>query len=146
MESERRERHIKELRKNVPSLDDSFAKPQNAGRKPGYHKRQRNQAPPSMVVDRLRTFSNESIADQNQPGSPSHISSQSRSQVIAESSSQVSAESMSHVAAGSPSQVASESDSQIVSFIDPRTQNEKEFELHMRATLSKGVKGSVENQ
>ena len=127
---ERRERHLKEFRNYVPSLDDSFSKPQNVGRKPGYHRRQRIQGPPSMVLDRLQTFCQESI-DQGQTESVTLVSSQSTSHFNVENPS--------HVTVEIPSFTAAENETEI-SFIVPRTVNEKEMELHLRATLSKSIK------
>ena len=45
--------HLNKFREYRPSLDDSFHKPENVGRKPGHHRRQRNPLPPKLIVDRI---------------------------------------------------------------------------------------------
>ena len=44
--------HISKFRQYSPTVDDTFAKPFNSGRKPGYQRRQRNVSGPDIIVDR----------------------------------------------------------------------------------------------
>ena len=55
---ERRRDHIEKLRMYVPTISDTFSKPDNAGRKPGYQQRSRHTTEPDVVVDRCETVTN----------------------------------------------------------------------------------------
>ena len=50
---ERRERHINDFRAAAPTPEQTFVKPVNAGRKPGYQLRMRQQSEPSVIFDRI---------------------------------------------------------------------------------------------
>ena len=51
-DAERKERHILNFRSALPSIESSFVKPLNAGRKPGNLPRTRLLEPPTHVVER----------------------------------------------------------------------------------------------
>ena len=49
---QRKKDHISKFHQYSPTVDDTFAKPSNSGRKPGYQRRQRNVSEPDIIVDR----------------------------------------------------------------------------------------------
>ena len=49
---QRKKDHISKFHQYSPTVDDTFAKPSNSGRKPGYQRRQRNVSEPNIIVDR----------------------------------------------------------------------------------------------
>ena len=110
----RRQDHVKRFRSFVPSLEDTFPKPLDVGRKPGFIPRARSKVKPSLVFDRHAsspatapvTTSTTAISDTTQ-------SSQSTSQSTPVSS------------IGPP-----------LSFRDPRSRKERPFELHRKHLAS----------
>ena len=49
---QRKKDHISKFHQYSLTVDDTFAKPSNSGRKPGYQRRQRNVSEPDIIVDR----------------------------------------------------------------------------------------------
>eukprot|EP00794_Sanderia_malayensis_P002387 gene2387-2747_t len=117
--TKRKEDHIKAFRDYRIGPSDSFHKPRNAGRKPGYNTRRRNHDEPDIVIDRNaeKESPHESLTI--------HLSKSPTSQQWR----QKQADNMQK----------SDSSPGNLRFADPRVDQPKEFELNLRSTLPQSV-------
>ena len=134
---------MKKFREFRPTIDSTFDKPANAGRKPGYRHRQRHVAPPVLVEDRLESINQQTLEEQiiNQGSSSSQAESTVRqSTTVADQVPFLSENPLEDTTTTPPSsQTGVQTSCQSISFHDPRIQDEKEFELHVRNMLDKKI-------
>ena len=131
-----------------PSVESTFNKPVNSGKKANNRVRCRNDAPASIVVDRQFTtpattpsFVNSSTVTlaSSQPVAP--VASFSNSQPVASTLSAATSTASTEPTASNPvSAFSSSTDDLEISFDDPRAPAEPMFELHFRTDLSSLVK------
>ena len=64
---DRRSAHLEKFRKFIPSLDQTFRKPLNAGQNPDFYPRIRKQVLPTLVIDRLGDISSQAPTSSTAP-------------------------------------------------------------------------------
>ena len=145
---ERREQYIKRFRAFVPSLDQSFQKPANAGQKPGYRKRIRTDSPILRTVDRnpvTLTSTPKGATTLTVVDSPVNIQSANHTQLSKTSASAAPpTQTSSHPSCtlSVTSTMATSSSRMVTSTAnipDPRSPKRKQYTLHFRDALPKTV-------
>ena len=123
---ERMNNHLKNFRIFSPTLEQTFSKPSNAGRKPGFKQSKRTQVLPTLVVDHHENAGSTSADSQN--ANDNQSTSNDRHENVGSTSAD--------------SQNANDNQStsnEALSFPDTLTKDVKEFELHLRSNLPKSV-------
>lgn len=119
---ERRVNHVSSLQMFEPTLNSSFSKPKNCGRKPGQQVRDRKRITPDVISDRLQTTTSEKVSrsddivtlepSQNLPRAENTVSMQN------EPTSEKKVE---------------------IRFLDPRKDPPQIFEIHFRKNLPRMI-------
>ncbi len=138
---ERRQRYAKNFRLAQPTIESTFVKPANPGRKPGYKKRVRITSTPDDVIDRVSSaVPVPTVASDPPVASDSPVaSSQTLTHVQTETpftpvESSVDFQTGDHISS-TPITISAHN----ISFEDPRQIPEMVFELHLRDQLPKSI-------
>ena len=138
----KKQHHLQKFRSAKPSIEETFHKPANAGRKPGHKDRIRITSPPSIIVDRHTPTTMPSLVSSSAPPMLASASAQPQPVLSTPSVTSTRSHSSSTVTTScstAPSDTSTTSSAPIISFPDPRQQSGKVFELYLRADLPSTV-------
>ena len=147
--SERRQRYAKDFRLAQPTIETTFVKPANPGRKPGYTKRVRLMNTPDVVIDRVSSVAPDPTVAPvpSMTPVPTVASDPSVTSFQTVTPQAIPTEThFSHVAASVDFQTGDHISStprtipaHNISFEDPRQIPDTVFELHLREQLPKSI-------
>ena len=132
---EKRKQHISDFRAAAPTLELTFVRPVNDGRKPDHQLKMRRQSEPSAIFDRIMS------APAKSPTLVTPVADLSPSpSILVPASTETATISLSSPVTSTLA-TSQSSSSQCISFEDPRHIRETIFESHLRSELPKKISG-----